>query len=155
VYRKDGALFFTDPPFGLPKFFEDRRKELAFSGVYSLVKGKLRLATQELSGPNGIAFSPDEKHLYVGDWDEKKKVVMRYEARPDGTLANGQVFFDMTSARGEDAVDGIKVDEEICTFLALAVCGYSRRKGSISARSWGRSIRTISRGAMTMGGRCI
>jgi gluconolactonase len=48
----------------------------------------------------------------VGDWDEKKKVVMRYEARPDGTLANGTVFFDMTSAAGEDAIDGVKVDQK-------------------------------------------
>ncbi len=112
VYRSDGTLFFTDPPFGLPRFFEDRRKELAFSGVYSVMNGKLRLATKELSGPNGIAFSPDEKYLYVGDWDDKKKVVMRYEVQPDGGLLNGQVFFDMTSTPGEDAIDGIKVDEK-------------------------------------------
>jgi gluconolactonase len=112
VYRSDGTLYFTDPPFGLPKFFADPRKELPFSGVYSLYKGKLQLLTKELSGPNGIAFSPDEKYLYVGNWDEKKKVVMRYEAKPDGTIANGRVFFDMTSAPGEDAIDGIKVDQE-------------------------------------------
>ena len=112
VYRSDGTLYFTDPPFGLPKFFDDPRKELSFSGVYSISKGKLQLLTKELNGPNGIAFSPDEKYLYVGNWDEKKKVVMRYEAKMDGTLANGKVFFDMTSAAGEDAIDGIKVDQE-------------------------------------------
>jgi gluconolactonase len=112
VYRSDGTLYFTDPPFGLPKFFDDPRKELPFSGVYSIYKGKLQLLTTELSGPNGIAFSPDEKYLYVGNWDEKKKVVMRYEAKPDGTLANGAVFFDMTSAPGEDALDGVKVDQQ-------------------------------------------
>jgi gluconolactonase len=110
VYRSDGALFFTDPPFGLPKFGDDPRKELPFSGVYSLHKGKLQLLTRELSGPNGVAFSPDEKYLYVGNWDEKKKVVMRYEVRADATLVNGEVFFDMTAAPGEDAIDGIKVD---------------------------------------------
>src|SRR5205085_3831000 len=87
-------------------------KELAFSGVYSIYQGKLRLLTKELSGPNGIAFSPDEKYLYVGNWDEKKKVVMRYEANADGTLSNGKVFFDMTAAAGEDAIDGIKVDQQ-------------------------------------------
>lgn len=111
VYRSDGTLYFTDPPFGLPKFFDDPRKELAFSGVYSIYKGKLQVISKDLAGPNGIAFSPDEKYLYVGNWDEKKKVVMRYEAKPDGTLANGQVFFDMTSAPGEDALDGIKIDQ--------------------------------------------
>ncbi len=112
VYRSDGTLYFTDPPFGLPKFFDDPRKQLTFSGVYSLRNGKLQLLTTEFTGPNGIAFSPDEKYLYVGNWDEKKKVVMRYEARPDGTLANGTLFFDMTAAAGEDALDGIKVDQQ-------------------------------------------
>lgn len=112
VYRSDGALFFTDPPFGLPKFFDDQRKELPFSGVYSIYKGKLQLLTKELSGPNGIAFSPDEKYLYIGNWDEKKKVVMRYEVKPNATLTNGKVFFDMTDAPGEDAIDGIKVDQK-------------------------------------------
>jgi gluconolactonase len=112
VYRSDGTLYVTDPPFGLPKFFDDPRKELPYSGVYSLHRGKLQLVSKELNGPNGIAFSPDEKYLYVGNWDEKRKVVMRYEAKGDGTLSHGQVFFDMTSAPGEDAIDGIKVDQE-------------------------------------------
>jgi len=111
VYRSDGTLYFTDPPFGLPRFFDDPRKALSFSGVFSIYKGKLQVISKDFAGPNGIAFSPDEKYLYVGNWDEKKKVVMRYEARSDGTLANGKVFFDMTSAPGEDALDGIKVDQ--------------------------------------------
>jgi gluconolactonase len=110
VYRSDGALFFTDPPFGLPKFHEDRRRELPFEGVFSLYNGKLRLVSRDFTGPNGIAFSPDEKYLYVGNWDEKKKVVMRYEVHPDATLGNGTLFFDMTSAAGEAAIDGLKVD---------------------------------------------
>lgn len=114
VYRSDGTLYFTDPPFGLPKFSNDPRKELPFNGVYSIYKGKLQLLTTELSGPNGIAFSPDEKYLYVGNWDEKSVVVMRYEAKADGTLANGQVFFDMTGSpdKEKNAIDGIKVDRE-------------------------------------------
>ncbi len=111
VYSSDGTLFFTDPPFGLPKFGDDPRKELAFSGVYSLRKDKLQLLTKELSGPNGIALSPDEKYLYVGNWDDKKKVVMRYELTAEGSVKNGKLFFDMTSAPGEDAIDGIKVDQ--------------------------------------------
>jgi gluconolactonase len=110
VYRSDGALYFTDPPFGLSKFFDDAGKELSFSGVFCLINGELKLVGTDLAGPNGIAFSPDERYLYVGNWDLTKKVVMRYEVRPDGTLANGHVFFDMTSASGEDAIDGIKVD---------------------------------------------
>jgi gluconolactonase len=91
--------------------FDDARKELPFSGVFRWADGALTLLTRELTGPNGIAFSPDERYLYVGNWDVTRKVVMRYEVAPDGGLANGRVFFDMTAASGEDAVDGIKVDE--------------------------------------------
>jgi len=112
VYRSDGTLFFTDPPFGLPKFYDDPRKELPYSGVFSVRDGKIKLVSADLKGPNGIAFSPDEKYLYVGNWDAEKKVVMRYEVAADGSLANGQVFFDMTKAPGEDAIDGIKVDQQ-------------------------------------------
>ena len=112
VYKSDGALYFTDPPFGLPKFYDDPRKELPYSGVFRLSPdGKLQLLTAELKGPNGIAFSPDEKYLYVGNWDPEKKVVMRYDVEPDGSLANGRVFFDTTPSPGEDAIDGVKVDQ--------------------------------------------
>ena len=110
VYRSDGTLFFTDPPFGLPKFHDDPRRELPFFGVFSLKDGKLRVIADDLRGPNGVALSPDEKYLYVGNWDEKKKVIMRYELRADGSAGQGQLFFDMTSAPGEDAIDGVKVD---------------------------------------------
>lgn len=118
VYRSDGTLFFTDPPFGLPKFFDDPRKQLPFSGVYSIYKGKLQLVSTDFTGPNGIALSPDEKYLYVGDWDDNKKVVMRYEVDPDATLRNGKLFFDMTSIPGEDAIDGIKVDQKGNLFVS-------------------------------------
>ncbi|MCI0454558.1 MAG: SMP-30/gluconolactonase/LRE family protein [Candidatus Dadabacteria bacterium] len=118
VYRSDGTLYFTDPPFGLPKFYDDPRKELPFSGVYSLKDGKLTLLIKDLKGPNGIAFSPDEKYLYVGNWDLENKVVMRYEVNADGTLSNGKVFFDMTKAAGEDAIDGVKVDQQGNLYLS-------------------------------------
>ena len=112
VYRSDGALYFTDPPFGLPKFFEDARKQLPFSGVFCLINGELKLVTTDLTGPNGLAFSPDEKYLYVDDWDDKRKVIMRYEVHADGRLSNGQVFLDATSEPGEDAWDGMKIDQQ-------------------------------------------
>jgi len=114
VYKSDGALYFTDPPFGLPKFFDDPRRELPYSGVFRVSPDgqKIDLLTKELSGPNGLAFSPDEKYFYVDNWDEKKKVVLRFEVNPDGTLADREVFFDMTSADGEDALDGMKVDQK-------------------------------------------
>ena len=112
VYRSDGSLYFTDPPFGLPKAFDDPRKETPFSGVYRWSNGQLQLLTTDMTGPNGLAFSPDERYLYVGNWDDKEKIVMRYDVKPDGTLAHGRVFFDMTSAPGEDAIDGLKVDRQ-------------------------------------------
>ena len=110
VYRSDAALFFTDPPFGLPKVFGDPRKELDFSGIYALIDGTLSLLDRSLTGPNGLAFSPDERYLYVGNWDEQRKVVMRYEVDKAGRVIDRRVFFDMTRAAGEDALDGIKVD---------------------------------------------
>jgi len=120
VYRSDGTLFFTDPPFGLPQQFEDPKKELSISGVYAVRQpGEVVLVTDELLGPNGLAFSPDEAFLYVGNWDPERKVVMRYEVEPSGTARAGTVFFDMTAAEGEDAIDGIKVDRKGNLF----VCG--------------------------------
>jgi gluconolactonase len=114
VYKSDGALYFTDPPFGLPKFFDDPRKELPYSGVFRVSPdGKqVQLLTTDLKGPNGLAFSPDEKYFYVDDWDAEKKIIMRYEVQPDGSLVNGKVFFDMTSAEGDDALDGMKIDQK-------------------------------------------
>jgi gluconolactonase len=111
VYRSDGTLYFTDPPFGLPKAFDDPAKELPFSGVYMVRDGKVTLLTKELSGPNGIAFSPDERYLYLDNWDLKRKVLMRYEVNPDGTLGRGLVFRDFTRDPEPVALDGIKVDQ--------------------------------------------
>ena len=111
VYRSDGTLFFTDPPFGLPKFAGDPRREQPHFGVYAVKNGNVRLVAKDFSGPNGLAFSPDEKFLYVGNWDDTNKVVFRYPVNSDGTFGTGQMFFDMTKAPGEDAIDGIKVDE--------------------------------------------
>ena len=111
VYRSDGTLFFTDPPFGLPGVFDDPDKELPFSGVFSVRDGVVRLVTDELEGPNGLAFSPDERYLYVGNWDPDRKVVMRYELGDDDEVIGSSVLFDMTAADGEDAIDGLKVDE--------------------------------------------
>jgi gluconolactonase len=107
VYRSDGTLFFTDPPFGLPEAFDDPDKELPFSGVFRVREGEVSLVTDELDGPNGIAFSPDERFLYVGNWDPERKVVVRL----DPQTGAGDVLVDLTDAPGEDAVDGLEVDE--------------------------------------------
>jgi gluconolactonase len=112
VYKSDGAVYFTDPPFGLPKFYDDPRKELPYSGVYRSSGGKVKLLTRELKGPNGIAFSPDEKYLYVGNWDPAAKTVLRFPVKRDGTLGASSVFADLTrEVPGDEALDGIKVDK--------------------------------------------
>ena len=110
VYKSDGSLYFSDPPFGLPQLYVDPGKELAYSGVFRLKNGELELLIRNLKGPNGIAFSPDEKFLYVGNWDPATKVVMRYPVKEDGSLGEGEVFFDMTAASGDEAIDGLKAD---------------------------------------------
>jgi gluconolactonase len=111
VYKSDDSVYFTDPPFGLPKFYDDPRRELPFCGVFRVANGVVTLLTTDLKGPNGLAFSPDEKYLYVDNWDEHAKVVKRYEVQADGTLKNGVVFFDITEVPGEQALDGMKIDE--------------------------------------------
>ena len=110
VYRSDGALFFTDPPFGLPKLDADPRRELTDAGVYCLKDGVLNQVSTEYAGPNGLAFSPDERTLYVGNWDPKRKVVGRYHVSEDGALTPDGTLIDLTGESGDDAIDGLKVD---------------------------------------------
>ena len=121
VYGSDGTLYFTDPPFGLPAMFTDPKKELPFSGVFQVRDGVVSLISAELAGPNGVALSPDERYLYVGNWDPDRKIVMRYPLDNTGPVTGGEEFFDMTGAEGADGIDGLKVD----TAGNLYVCGPS------------------------------
>lgn len=111
--HSSGALYFTDPPYGLPKGAEDAQRELDFCGVYRYFEGKLTLLTRELSRPNGIAFSPDEKTLYVANSDPARAVWLAFPVKPDGMLGPSRVFADATSMVGEakpGLPDGLKVD---------------------------------------------
>ena len=116
VYDTDGSLYFTDPPYGLTRKMEDPEKQLDFQGVYRVSRdGKLTLLTKELSRPNGIAFSPDHKTLYVANSDPQRAIWMAYDVKPDGSIANGRVFFDATSWVGPERKglpDGMKVDSQ-------------------------------------------
>jgi gluconolactonase len=109
VYRSDGSLYFSDPPYGLLEQDDDPGKELAFNAVFRLANGKLQVIIDDLTRPNGLAFSPDEKILYVAN-SEKRKVWMRYDVQPDGTVRNGRVFFDVTSTTEKGLPDGMKLD---------------------------------------------
>jgi gluconolactonase len=111
--HSSGAFYFTDPPYGLPGGAEDTRRELDWSGVYRVSPdGKVTLVTAELSRPNGIGLSPDEKTLYVANSDPKRAVWMAYDLRPDGSVGAGRVFFDATSlvAGNPGLPDGLKLD---------------------------------------------
>ena len=111
VYRpSDASLYFTDPPYGLLKQDDDPQKELKFNGVFRLAGGKLQAVIRDLTRPNGIAFSPDEKILYIANSDLKRKVWMQYDVQPDGTVSNGRVFFDVTSEKEDGLPDGMKLD---------------------------------------------
>jgi gluconolactonase len=114
VYKSNGDLYFTDPPYGLPKQENDPARELDFCGVYRLSKsGQLTLLTKELSRPNGLAFSPDEKTLYVANSDPDRAIWMSYPVKADGTLGTGKVFADVTAmvaAKLPGLPDGMKVD---------------------------------------------
>jgi len=122
VYKSDGTVYFTDPPYGLPAFFDDKRKELGYSGVFMIKDGKVQVVSKDLGGPNGIAFSPDEKYLYVTNWDIRDihhtKTLWRYEVNTDGTLKSGKIFFDWNFTEDEEALDGIKVDKQGNLFVS-------------------------------------
>jgi gluconolactonase len=115
VFKSNGDLYFTDPPYGLRGLNQDPKKELDFNGVYRLSKdGKLTLLTRELTYPNGIAFSPDEKTLYVAQSDPERAIWMAYQVLADGTIANGRVFFDATNwvKQGKKGLpDGLSIDQ--------------------------------------------
>lgn len=114
VFDSKGNLYFTDPPYGLVGNMDDPAKEIPFQGVYRRnTDGSVELLTDELSRPNGIAFSPDEKYLYVANSDPENAIWMIYEVHEDGTLGIGEVFYDATaqvpSTKG--LPDGLKIDD--------------------------------------------
>jgi len=112
VFHKNGDLYFTDPPYGLEFNMDDPAKELNFQGVYRLSKnGELTLLTKELSRPNGIAFSPDYKKLYVANSDPQKAIWMVYDVTSNGGIENGKIFFDATDKTStlKGLPDGMKV----------------------------------------------
>ena len=111
VYKSDGSLYFTDPP-----YITGRRspKELDFNGIYRLSRGEIQLLHRDMTYPNGLAFSPDEKYLYVANSDPSdraKSLWMRFEVQPDGGLTKGTVFYDITQETEEGLPDGMKVDK--------------------------------------------
>ena len=115
VYKSNGDLYFTDPPYGLPALMENVEKELPYQGVFKVTNsGVVELLTNELTRPNGIAFSPDEKKMYLSNSDPEYAIWKVYDVGQDGLLKNGKIFFDATSMvpHEKGLPDGLKVDDE-------------------------------------------
>ncbi|MEP0781568.1 SMP-30/gluconolactonase/LRE family protein [Microcoleus sp. ZQ-A2] len=105
--KSDGSIYFTDPPYGI----KSEQEELGFYGVYRLASdGKLTLLVKDFVRPNGIAFSPDEKKLYVND--SEKGHIRVFDVKSDGTLENGQLFAELKDPSKNGVPDGMKVDQK-------------------------------------------
>ena len=145
----------TDPPHGLLAEDSNPGKELPFNGVFRIRGGGLELLTAVLTRPNGIAFSPDEKFLYVSNSDPTKKIWMRYAVKSDGSFADGVVFLDLTGVHGQ-APDGMKVDRDGNLYLSgPGDSGSSTHRPGYSASSAPKESRRTARGGMPTGGRFI
>jgi len=146
VYRSDGSLYFTDPPYGLrTQSDQDPQKQLSVNGVYRIPNAlsqplgakprssELQLLVSDLTRPNGIVFSPDEKYLYVNN-SEPKKIWMRYRVQPDGSLTEAKLFYDATADQRPGSPDGMKVDQQGNVYsTGPGESGFSLRKASRSA----------------------
>lgn len=112
AYSSSGDLYFTDPPYGLEKNMDDPLKELDFQGVYKFdAQGQLHLLTDQMTRPNGIALSIDERKLYVANSDPEQAIWMEYNIQKDGQLDEGRVLYDATEWVGKTKglPDGLKV----------------------------------------------
>jgi gluconolactonase len=114
AFHNSGDLYFTDPPYGLPKRMEDPSRELDWCGVYRYSKGKITLLTKEMTRPNGIAFSPDYKTLYVAQSDPEAAIWKAFPVKEDGTLGKSKVLYDATEWVGKEKglPDGMDVDSK-------------------------------------------
>ncbi len=114
IVGPDGALYFTDPTLDL---VAGEKQEIPFQGVYRLDdKGQLRLLTKDLTQPNGLAFSPDGKHFYIDDSEQRN--IRVYDVSSDGTLTNGRIFGEEPGAKHDGVPDGIKVDKNGNLFVS-------------------------------------
>jgi gluconolactonase len=116
VQHSGGAYYFTDPPYGLEKHENDPKREIDFFGVFRVgTDRKVTAIIKNMTRPNGLAFSPDEKTLYVAQSDPDQPVIMSFPVNPDGSVGKGKVFFDATelSKQGLKGLpDGLRIDEK-------------------------------------------
>lgn len=140
IFRSNGDLFFTDPPYGLRGLNGSPARELDVNGVYRLTpSGELTLVIRDLTFPNGVALSPDEQTLYVSNSDPQRPVWMAYDLRADGSLGPGRVLFDASALVREGkqgSPDGMTVDRDGNLFAAgpggiLVISPEGRHLGTI------------------------
>jgi gluconolactonase len=139
VFAKDGALYFTDPPYGLTRIFDDPGREIGWNGVYRLgADGRVSVLVKDLRAPNGIGLSPEGRTLYVAQSDPERPIVMAYALSPEGALVSGRLFFDAAPLRGKGpgVPDGLKVDRDGNVFVTgpggvLVLSPAGRHLGSI------------------------
>ena len=115
VFHSNGDMYFTDPPYGMPKQFDDPAREIPFQGVFRRGRdGTVTLLTREMTRPNGLAFSPDERLLYVAQSDSTAAIWRVFDVKPDGTLGPSRILFDSTAMTKtlKGLPDGLKVDTE-------------------------------------------
>jgi gluconolactonase len=117
VFRSNGDLYFTDPAYGMEKQWEDPKREMPFAGVYRrTASGEVTLLTKDMTRPNGLAFSPDEKRLYIAQSDPSSAIWRVFDVKSDGTIENSRVLLDLTTmvkAKTRPGLpDGLKIDTE-------------------------------------------
>jgi gluconolactonase len=116
VEKSNGDVYFTDPPYGLPKMENDSTRETGIFGVYRVTKkGTTTLLINDLSRPNGLAFSPDESILYVAQSDPEKAYIMAYPVLKSGIVGKGKLFFDATPLSKQGMMgltDGLRIDNK-------------------------------------------
>lgn len=143
VMHSNGDIYFTDPPYGLEGNMDDENKQIPFQGVYRVDKsGKAYLLTDQISRPNGIAFSPDEKTLYVANSDGKNPIIMAFDVLADGSINDGSVFFDASELKKpgvKGSPDGLKVRSDGVLFA-------TGPGGVLILNSEGKHLGTISSG---------
>lgn len=154
AFGPDGALYFTDPPYGLVGQDEDPAKELDFNGVFRFADGEVTALIRDLGRPNGIAFSPDGRTMYVSNTEPTRKVVMAYDVADDGGVSNGRVFVDGTADDSPGMPDGLKVDLQGNVYATMpggvwVIAPDGRHLGTIRAPEvaanvgWGDDGRTL------------
>ena len=154
AYGPGGALYFTDPPFGLVGQDKDPAKELDFNGVFRFADGKATALVRNLGRPNGIAFSPDLRTMYVSNTEATRKVIMAYDVAADGSVSNARVFADGTADATPGMPDGVKVDTRGNVYATMpggvwVIAPDGRHLGTIAAPEvpanigWGDDGRTL------------